>query len=121
MLINLYMSLTIVKIAVKSQQIYKHCRQLKKIKEMAHYKKACKQKLNNAKQNIVFVKYIKKKSKQRSLEYINKRLTYFKVLYFTYISILAYSFYSKNTLHLIDMHFLFTNKMTKDKNLHSDF
>ena len=42
MLINLHISLAIAKTVAKSQQICKHCGQLKETREMIHHKKACK-------------------------------------------------------------------------------
>ena len=67
-LINLHMSLAAAETAAKSQQICEHCGQLKGTRGMVRHKKACKQKLNNAKQDTEFVKRMKEeRAKKRRM------------------------------------------------------
>ena len=71
MLINLHMSLAAAETAAKSWQICKYCGQLKGTREMFHHKKACKQKLNNTKQDTEFIKCMKEEQakKRRTCEW----------------------------------------------------
>ena len=71
MLINLHMSLATAETAAKSQQICEHCGQLKGTRGMVRHKKACKRKLDNAKQDTEFVKRMKEEraKKHRTCEW----------------------------------------------------